>query len=77
MRSDCRKMHHFTFRFGKFSRGGTPNPLWGGTQGATVAYSGPLGIFTKKHHDNDSSKIHKKIQWKNAFRMQKKAPFCI
>ena len=40
MRSECRKMHHFAFRFGKFSRGGTPNPLWGGTQGATVAYQG-------------------------------------
>ena len=46
MHSECRKMHHFASRFGKISRGETPNPLWNGTQ--VVSISGLLGIFSQR-----------------------------
>ena len=51
-------MPDFASRFGKFSRGGTPNPLWGGTQAANVAYQGLWEFSPKKH--NFSSRIYKK-----------------
>ena len=38
--------HHFASRFGKISRGETPNPLWNGTQ--VVSISGLLGIFSQR-----------------------------
>ena len=66
MHSECRKMHHFAFRFGNFFQEWHPEPNLGRDTSCYWSISGPLRIFTQKstifHLEFTTRK--KEFQWK-------------